>query len=124
MADDLQSFLDEIRSLPPFVELGDKFVGVFTRGLFDDTPLHVAALRGDAHIIGLLLDAGAEIDVRGEEGHTPLNEAVGQGHTEAVKLLLSRGANPNIPNDWGLTAKESARIGGKPEIQILFNDVA
>jgi ankyrin repeat protein len=124
MQHDLQSFLGEIKDLPQFVALGDKFTGVSTRGLFDDTPLHVAAVRGDVHIIGLLLDAGAEIDVRGEHGHTPLHEAAGQGHIEAVKLLVSRGANPNIPNDWGQTARDSARIGGKHEIEILFDDAA
>jgi ankyrin repeat protein len=124
MPQDLPTFLDEIRDLPEFVGLGDKVTGVSTRGLFDCTPLHVAAVRGDVHIIGLLLDAGAEIDVRGEYGHTPLHDAVGQGHVEAVKLLMSRGANPNIPNDWGQTPKDSARTGGRHEIEILFEDVA
>ena len=124
MLHDLQVFLGEIRNLPEFVGLGDTVTGVSTRGLFDCTPLHVAAVRGDVYIIGLLLDAGAEIDVRGEHGHTPLHDAVGQGHTEAVKLLLSRGADPRIRNDWGQTARETAKIGGKHEIEILFNGVA
>jgi uncharacterized protein len=120
---ELQDFLDEIRDLPEFVGLGDKFVGFSTRGLFGDTPLHVAAIRGDVHIIGLLLDAGAEIDARGEHGHTPLHEAVGQEHIEAVKLLLCRGADPRIRNDWRQTAKELAQIAGAHEVKILFSDV-
>ena len=124
MPHDLQSFLDEIKDLPGFVGLGDKFTGVSTRGSFNDTPLHVAAVRGDVHIIGLLLDAGAEIDVRGEYGHTPLHEAVGQGHTEAVKLLLAKGADPRTQNDWGETARDTALFGGKHEIEMLFNNVA
>jgi uncharacterized protein len=121
---ELQRFLDEIRDLPDFVGLGESTIGVWSRGSFGDTPLHVAAIRGDTRMIALLLDAGAEIDARGEHGHTPLNEAVGQGHVEAVRLLLSRGADASIPNDWGETPKESAKIGGKHEIEILFSDVA
>ena len=120
---ELQEFFDAIRDLPEFVSLGEEFAGASTRGLFGDTPLHVAAIRGDSRIITLLLDAGAEIDARGEYGHTPLHEAVGQGHIEAVRLLLSRGADAGIRNDWGQTARESAQIGGKHEIESLF-DVA
>jgi ankyrin repeat protein len=120
---ELEKFFDEIRDLPEYVGLGEAFAGPSTRGLFGDTPLHVAATRGDARIIALLLDAGAEIDARGEYGHTPLHEAVGQGHIEAAKLLLSRGADTGVRNDWGQTAKEKAQIGGKREIEVLFSDV-
>lgn len=121
---DIQSFLDEIRDLPDFVGLGESNIGISTRGLFGDTPLHVAAIRGDTRTIALLLDAGAEIDARGEYGHTPLNEAVGQGHVEAVRLLLSRGADASIPNDWGQTPQQNAKIGGKHEIETLFSPAA
>jgi hypothetical protein len=123
-SNELQEFFDEIRDLPEFVGLGEACSGSSTRGLFGDTPLHVAAIRGDAHIIALLLDAGAEIDARGEYGHTRLHEAASQGHIEVVKLLLSRGADPGVRNDWGQTAKEIAQIGGKHGIEILFSDVA
>jgi uncharacterized protein len=60
---------------------------------------------------------------RGLFGDTPLHEAVGQGHIEAVRLLLSRGADAGIRNDWGQTARESAQIGGKHEIESLFDVV-
>ena len=119
---ELQRFLDELRNLPDFVGSGESAIGVSSRGLFGDTPLHIAAFRGDTRMIALLLDAGAEIDARGEYGHTPLNEAVGQGQVEAARLLLSRGADASIPNDWGQTPKQNAKIGGKHEIEILFSD--
>ena len=75
-------------------------------------------------MISLLLDAGAEIDARGEYGHTPIHEAVGQGHIEAVRLLLSRGADCSITNDWGQTPQQTAKIGGKHEIESLFSTMA
>ncbi len=119
-AQSLQDYLDEIRDLPDF--LGVEFAGVHTRGVLGDTPLHVAATRGDARIVGLLLDAGAEIDARGEYGHTPLHEAVGQGHIEAVRLLLARGASRSVYNDWGQTALEIAHLGDRPEIEALLRE--
>jgi len=64
--------------------------------LFGDTPLHIVAAWGDDEAARVLLDAGAEIDVPGEEGCTPLHEAIMQGHVETARLLLSRGANPKI----------------------------
>ncbi|MGV3757516.1 MAG: ankyrin repeat domain-containing protein [Verrucomicrobiota bacterium] len=121
---ELQSFLDEIRDLPDFAGRDESVIGVLSRGLFGGTPLHVAAIRGDTRMIALLLDAGAEIDARGEYGHTPIHEAVGQEHVEAVRLLLSRGADCSIANDWGQTPKQSAKIGGKHEIENLFSAVA
>jgi len=120
----LQGFLDEIIDLPNFVGFGDKVVEVHTRGLLGVTPLHIAAIRGDVHIIGLLLDAGADIDARGEYGHTPLQDAVGQGHVEAVRLLLQRGASKSIRNDWGQNAGEIAQTKGKHELDVLFSDDA
>jgi ankyrin repeat protein len=121
---ELQGFLDKLRDLPDFAGLGESVVGISSRGLLGDTPLHVAAIQGDTRMISLLLDAGAEIDARGEYGHTPLHEAVGQGHIEAVRLLLSRGADASVTNDWGQTPKHSANISGKHEIESLFPPVA
>lgn len=43
-----------------------------------ETPLHIVAIWGDVDSARVLLDAGAEIDVRGEEDCTPLHEAIMQ----------------------------------------------
>jgi len=116
----LQEFLKEIEDSPEY--LGVPFAGVHTRNVLGDTPLHIAAIRGDVHIIGLLLDAGAEIDAPGEHGYTPLHEAVEQGQVEAVRFLLSYGASPGVPNKWGATPKGKAALSGVPEIQELFHE--
>ncbi|NIN34750.1 MAG: ankyrin repeat domain-containing protein, partial [Gammaproteobacteria bacterium] len=42
-------------------------------------PIHVAAAWGDCEAISILVDAGADINARGERGFTPLMEAVVQG---------------------------------------------
>ncbi len=60
-------------------------------------PLHFAAASGDRESIAVLLDHGAEIDIREPQwSQTPLMFAAADGRTDAVKLLLSRSANPSL----------------------------
>ncbi len=59
-----------------------------------ETPVHAAALAGNAAVLRLLLDAGADPNATSDHG-TPLQYAVGQGHCAAVEELLASGADPN-----------------------------
>ena len=73
------------------------------------TPLHMAAARGHLEKARLLIEAGAEVDLRknidGEE--TPLMEAGWLGRAELVRLLLEHGADPTLPNSFGKTPLRS-----------------
>ena len=60
------------------------------------TPLHVAAARGHAEVVSVLLDAGADIDAMDSDGVTPIAMAAASGHTAVVRTLLDRGANYTI----------------------------
>jgi ankyrin repeat protein len=53
--------------------------------------------------VGLLIDAGADVNTRGKNGNTPLHDAVSFGNLDMVKYLVSRGADVNAKNDLGLT---------------------
>ena len=53
------------------------------------TPLHLAVIVRDVHIVRLLLAAGASSDVRDSNGNTPLHAACRDGHHEIVETLLS-----------------------------------
>ena len=68
---------------------------------FGDTPLHIIAIWGDLEAARVLIEAGAEIDARGEHQFTPLHEAVSQGKAEVADLLLKHGANPKLVSDMG-----------------------
>ena len=53
--------------------------------------------------VRLLLDSGANIEARDEEGTTPLMAAASKGQTETFTLLLERGAKINARDKRGLT---------------------
>lgn len=62
-----------------------------------DVKLFNAAQGGDVVEITVLLEQGADMDVRlGEDQWTPLMTASREGRLEAVRLLLAEGADPNI----------------------------
>jgi ankyrin repeat protein len=65
------------------------------RGGYDDgTPLHMAAWNDNAVVMEVLLDSGADIEVRSGPMHhnTPLGWAIVGGAVNVVELLLRRGA--------------------------------
>ncbi|CAM9877131.1 unnamed protein product, partial [Pylaiella littoralis] len=59
-----------------------------------DTPLHVAATKSFHQGMVVLIDAGANVDSRLDDGATPLFFAASNGRLEAVKILLRANANP------------------------------
>nr|KAG5712711.1 hypothetical protein BaRGS_029766 [Batillaria attramentaria] len=61
-----------------------------------ETPLHIAAKRGDVKQTKKLIKAGASVNVKDWAGWTPLHEACNQGNVEVAKQLLKAGANVNV----------------------------
>lgn len=51
---------------------------------FENTPLHAASLHGYIHIVNLLLEYGADIDVWNDEDNTPLHLACIHGNKKLV----------------------------------------
>ncbi len=62
------------------------------------TPLFSAARRNDIEIARMLVEKGADVNVRDDYGMTPLNISI-VFHSDGpiVDLLLQNGADPNIP---------------------------
>jgi len=55
-------------------------------------PIHLAAELGDPHLLALLLDHGATLDAKTNDGKTALAIATARKHVEAAALLRERGA--------------------------------
>ena len=63
-----------------------------------------AAQQGDTASIGILLEAGANVnDVAPKSGLTPILIATAMGRTKAVVLLLDKGADPDVVAANGFT---------------------
>lgn len=71
-------------------------------------PLHYAATHGHLEVMRLLLDEHAYIDAASPNNTTPLMMAARYGTPSAVKLLLEAGADPMLKNDLGLNAIDFA----------------
>lgn len=78
-------------------------------------PLHYAATNGHLDIMRLLLEENAYIDAASPNNTTPLMMAAHYGTPSAVKLLLEAGADPMLRNDLGLTAIDFAHRGERKE---------
>lgn len=66
-----------------------------------DSLVHIAAQHGDLNTIKLLVEAGIDIDQKGDMGFTALHYAYDSKHLGVVDFLLARGASPDIENEFG-----------------------
>lgn len=76
-------------------------------------PLHYAASGPAVQAVEWLLGRGAAVDARSPNGTTALMMAARYGAIDAADLLLSRGANPALRNDRELSAADFARAAGR-----------
>jgi len=72
--------------------------------------LHYAA-EGYNHpeVVELLLEHGANPNVRDYDGYTPLHYAVEGCHVDVARVLLDHGADPTIRNNNGMTPLDYGR---------------
>jgi ankyrin repeat protein len=78
--------------------------------------LLIAALTGHKEIAKILLDNGAEVDSRADDGRTPLMLAAGKGDNDLVSFLLKAGADPTLTDKSGATAGSLATAKGHAEV--------
>ncbi len=94
----------------------------------DETALHAAlascrcsgpSLARDAAAL-LLIQAGADIDLPGEEGQTPLILAAAWSGPEVLQALLAAQADTTARDDEGRTALMRACLEGRPEMAAML----
>ncbi|XP_061924709.1 BRCA1-associated RING domain protein 1-like isoform X1 [Entelurus aequoreus] len=90
-----------------------------------ETPLHLAAIKGDVEAVQKLLEQGADPNLKDNAGWTPLHEACNLGHEAVVQVLLSSGALVNTPgyeNDSPL--HDAVRNGHMAVVKVLLQSRA
>lgn len=76
------------------------------------SPLHYAASGGHVALVRLFLARGAPVDARSPRGDTPLMMAARYGGSDAAAVLLEAGADRSLVNDRGRDAAAEADAGG------------
>lgn len=90
------------------------------------TPLHVAASKGNPEVVQALLQTGANKDAQATNGRTPLHYAAESGHLAIVQALLQAGANKDTQINRGClpfgswTPLHLAAFNGHLEVVQLF----
>jgi uncharacterized protein len=112
----VEAFLDEIADSPEYI--GMPRPGINTFGGFGNSPLKIAAVRGDVEVIEALVLSGADVNALNEDGCTALHHAVAQGHLEAASRLLDLGAIVSVRDRFG---NLPADVAVTPELKTLFS---
>lgn len=80
------------------------------------TALHYAASGPEPAVVSLLLDNGAQINAESPNGTTPLMMAARYGTEGHVRALTARQADGLKKNQQGLDAAAFARLAGRDEL--------
>lgn len=81
------------------------------------TPLMLAAVKGNASVAKILIDNGANIEIKSDKGTPVLIFAALNNRFEMVKYLIEvQGMNPNIVDNSGFTALMTAANKGYEDI--------
>jgi ankyrin repeat protein len=75
--------------------------------------LHYAASGPEPQVVAWLLEHGAVLDARSPNGTTALMMAAGYGTERSAELLLAKQANADVRNERGLNAADFARAAGR-----------
>ncbi|NXW01633.1 ANR12 protein, partial [Fregetta grallaria] len=86
-----------------------------------ETPLHMAAIRGDVKQVKELISLGANVNVKDFAGWTPLHEACNVGYYDVAKVLIAAGADVNTQGlDDDTPLHDSASSGHRNIVKLLL----
>ncbi|KAM3928785.1 ankyrin repeat domain-containing protein 12 isoform 2-T4 [Leptodactylus fuscus] len=86
-----------------------------------ETPLHMAAIRGDISQVKELIRLGANVNVKDFAGWTPLHEACNMGYYDVAKLLIAAGADVNTQGlDDDTPLHDAASSGHRDIVKLLL----
>ncbi len=87
---------------------------------FGVRPVHAASAAHDHETMRLLLEAGADPNLRQRGGFVPLHEAAHTDDVEMAQLLLDHGADPALTADDGRDTRRVAADDGSTRVAELL----
>ena len=85
---------------------------------YELTPLHLASLNGSTECAQILIEAGADINLRSGANDSPLSLAAFMGHHEIVNLLIENKAFLNSVNEYQQTPLDNTDAEWKYSIMV------
>lgn len=84
-------------------------------------PLHYAAVTGNEEMVALLIDKGADLEIRNDRGRTPIILAAREmGGPGVIAILLDAGADIDAKDNYGATALDLAAWRGTADVVSLL----
>jgi orotate phosphoribosyltransferase len=93
-----------------------------SRAANGDTPLHAAIWAGDDEAARQLIEAGADVNARGEDGYTPIHAAIAQANVALARRLTGCGASWDAVNNFQCSVRDAARRSDDPAVRVLLAD--
>lgn len=91
-------------------------VNLPSRNGFNVYPLHSAVAGNYTDVSRMLIESGADVNVKQQMGVTPLHSAAQNGNLELIILLLEKGAAVDVRMEGGKLPADLARTKGFTEI--------
>jgi ankyrin repeat protein len=79
------------------------------------TPIHAAIMSGNTKVVVMLIEAGANVNVRDQMGKTPISYTVSKGYSDMWQVLISHGADLHNIDDAGHGLLHQIAISDKLE---------
>ena len=92
------------------------------RNRLNATPLHSAAAGGHFKIVKMLLEHGADPNIREQGGFTPLHAAAQNGDVETIRALLLGGADLTLRSEDGKSPLDIAMDAGHEQAAALLGE--
>jgi hypothetical protein len=84
------------------------------------SPLLIAAISGQSEAAMLLVEKGADLNSKNNNGSTALHLSAFFAHPEIVKLLLDKGVDVTVRNNRGETALDTVAAQWSPELAGIY----